>query len=724
MVAEGFEGSLQHIFAELERVDLFVRVQVARLRQSKREDKFEGLYVSDQEIDEHLQRPIGLPRWASVVSPAEGERRLRLRDLQQQLVARREASRAAGVRLRLEDLVKSFGLTELDRNVLLLCLAPELEPRYERIFAYLQDDVTRRRPSVHLMLEMICLSLADKLDARARFDPDAPLLRHGLVELFDDPAHPQPTLLGRYLRLDPRIAAFLLDSDAPPAELSGLIELRRCDAGSLEWPPAPAAMMRTIASSYDPREGLCVNIVGPRGDDKKSWAQALCAALELDLVVVRLQPLLAGVTQAEALRRLRAIGRETILQRAAIYWDGVDALGEDEHAAVIQALLDRERRGLALLASSRPWSPAERAQGLPFVRVELPTAGYAERIALWRQELGGDLASALTDELPALATKFRFSAGQIQAVAASVRAQARWRPDGSSPGVTDVYAACRAQSSRRLGELARSIRPRYTWNDIVLSNDSLGQLREICERVRLRGRVLEEWGFDAKLSLGKGLNVLFSGPSGTGKTMAAEILAHELGLELYKIDLSGIVSKYIGETEKNLSRIFAEAETSNAILFFDEADSLFGKRSEVKDAHDRYANIETAYLLQRMEEYEGLTILATNLRKNLDEAFLRRMGFAVAFALPEEGERLDIWRKVWPRETPIESSLDLPFMARQFKLSGANIKNIALAAAFLAASREVPVSIAHLLAATRRELQKLGRMCVPADFGPYAALVE
>jgi SpoVK/Ycf46/Vps4 family AAA+-type ATPase len=246
------------------------------------------------------------------------------------------------------------------------------------------------------------------------------------------------------------------------------------------------------------------------------------------------------------------------------------------------------------------------------------------------------------------------------------------------------------------------------------------QLREICNHVKHRARVYDEWGFDRKLSLGKGLNALFAGPSGTGKTMAAEIMANELGLDLYKIDLSTVVSKYIGETEKNLSRIFAEAETSNAILFFDEADALFGKRSEVRDSHDRYANIEISYLLQRMEEYEGITILATNLRKNMDEAFVRRMQFAVEFPLPNENDRRRIWEGIWPDDTPRSPNLDLASMARRFELPGGNIRNIALAAAFMAANDGRVVNMTHLIHATRREYQKMGKVIAEREFGQYA----
>jgi SpoVK/Ycf46/Vps4 family AAA+-type ATPase len=273
----------------------------------------------------------------------------------------------------------------------------------------------------------------------------------------------------------------------------------------------------------------------------------------------------------------------------------------------------------------------------------------------------------------------------------------------------DLHRACRAQSAASLASLARKIEPAYCWKDIVLPDEVLVELKEIIDRVNYRELVLCEWGFVRKLSLGRGVNALFAGPSGTGKTMAAEIIARELRLDLYKIDLSGIVSKYIGETNKNLNAIFAAAENSNAILFFDEADAIFGKRSEVRDSHDRYANLEISYLLQKMEEYDGVAILATNLRQNLDESFMRRLAFTVHFPFPEEAERRRIWTTVWPYETPLASDIDFDFLARRFTLSGGGVKNVALASAFLAASNGGEVTMKHLLHATQREFQKMGR---------------
>jgi SpoVK/Ycf46/Vps4 family AAA+-type ATPase len=287
-----------------------------------------------------------------------------------------------------------------------------------------------------------------------------------------------------------------------------------------------------------------------------------------------------------------------------------------------------------------------------------------------------------------------------------------------------LRSACRAESSRRLGGLARKLETRYAWEDLVLPPNEKCQLREIVQYIQHHEAVYSGWGFGSKHTLGRGINILFSGASGTGKTMAAGIMAAELGLDQYKIDLSVIVSKYIGETEKNLARLFQEAESSNAILFFDEADALFGKRSEVKDSHDRYANIEVNYLLQKMEEHEGIVILATNLSKNLDDAFLRRLQFTVLFPFPEREERLEIWRRVFPSEAPLAADVDLEFLARRLKIAGGNIKNIALGAAFLARAERGAIGMRQIMLSAKREYQKVGKLCVKADFGDYHELVR
>jgi SpoVK/Ycf46/Vps4 family AAA+-type ATPase len=369
------------------------------------------------------------------------------------------------------------------------------------------------------------------------------------------------------------------------------------------------------------------------------------------------------------------------------------------------------------------------------IPVPFGAATFAERRAGWAASLGAAGMTPIGDDLDALASRFRLAPPQIGDAVAVARGSAALRaaahaPDAAAgwssgaPSMTDLFRAARAQSGDRLGRLARRIEPKYGWADIVLPADQLARLRELSDQARYRHVVHGDWGFEQKLSLGRGLNALFSGPPGTGKTMAAEVIGRDLELELYAIDLAQVVSKYIGETEKNLQAVFQAAEDSQAILFFDEADALFGKRSEVKDAHDRYANIEIGYLLQKMEAHEGIAILATNLRKNMDEAFLRRMQFTVDFPFPDEESRRRIWDGVFPEELPRARDVDVFFLARQFKLSGGHIRNIALAAAFLAAADRSPLTMAHLIRATRREYQKLGWLCSKADFGAYHALVQ
>jgi SpoVK/Ycf46/Vps4 family AAA+-type ATPase len=275
--------------------------------------------------------------------------------------------------------------------------------------------------------------------------------------------------------------------------------------------------------------------------------------------------------------------------------------------------------------------------------------------------------------------------------------------------LADLYQACRAQSSLNLGALAVKTEPRYGWDDLIVPPEQVAQLREICSHVRHGYCVFSQWGFQRKVGYGRCLSALFTGPPGTGKTMAAQVIARELGLDLYRVDLSGVVSKYIGETEKNLSKIFKEAETSNAILFFDEADALFGKRTEVSDAHDRYANIETSYLLQKMEEYEGVVLLSTNLRENMDEAFTRRIRFIVEFPFPDAASRRRIWKGHFPEEAPV-GELDYDFLAAEFAITGGSIRNAVLSAAFYAAEAGEAISMGHVLHGIRREYEKIGKV--------------
>lgn len=727
---EPYSTSLQHVLGELERIDFLIRAQVERARQTVQEEgELQGLYISEQEVDALLAGPAGMPRWAAV--PLRPDIDEALARIAWNLEDRKAESARLGIELRLDELARRFALTPFDVDALLIALAPEVDLRYERLFAYLQDDVTRRRPSVDLVLNLLCPTFADKLASRERFSAAAPLLRHRLVELFDDPSRPQPPLLARSLRADARVVSYLFGGDDVDARLSPFA--RRIEPASRldELIQEPELKARLHALAALPEDGGSVlYLQGPYGVGKEVTAEALCHELGLRLLTVDLDRLL--VTEDTTFETgLDLAVREAVLQGAALFWRGFDPLLADDRAGrrgrFLAAL--EERRGLTFLAGEADWEPSDALHGIAFNRVELPLPGHRERLELWHRALQGtpmaDGLDAVGGDLEAVAAKFRFTGGQIRDSAATARGLARGRdPERGVLERADLYAACRLQSNQKLATLAQKITPRYKWNDIVLPAGRLEQLREIANTLRHRSRVYDEWGFGRKLSLGKGLNVLFAGPSGTGKTMGAEILAGELGLDLYKIDLSSVVSKYIGETEKNLSRIFAEGRASNAVLFFDEADAIFGKRTEVRDAHDRYANIEVSYLLQRMEEYEGMVILATNLRKNMDDAFVRRLHFMLEFPFPVEADRKRIWEGLWPADLPLSPELDLDFMARRFEIPGGNIKSIALAASFLAAADGGVVTMAHLIRATQREYQKMGKVVLAGEFGEYGRLTE
>ncbi|MCB9703781.1 MAG: ATP-binding protein [Myxococcales bacterium] len=317
------------------------------------------------------------------------------------------------------------------------------------------------------------------------------------------------------------------------------------------------------------------------------------------------------------------------------------------------------------------------------------------------------------DDLEALADAFRMTGGQIREAAAAARAAS---PAAAHPPLEVLLDAARRHVAPRLGALASLVVRTDSWEDLVLPQDRRRLLEELVRRHRFRQTVMAEWGFGRRHADARGIAALFSGPSGTGKTMAAAIVARELGLDLYRVDLSQIVSKYIGETEKHLAQVFAEAEASEVALFFDEADALFGKRSSVQDAHDRYANIEVAYLLQRIESYPGVVIMASNLRKNLDDAFLRRLQVIVEFAMPSAPERAEIWRRVWPREAPLAEGLDPADLADRFEVSGGNIRNIAVGAAFAAAEEGSPITRRHVIDAARAEYLRMSKLIDASRF--------
>jgi len=724
----GFETSLEHLLAELQRIDLKLRLRVleARLREDgKADDEFRGLYVSAEEVDAMAGGlfPLFLDDGASDLNDSTLASVVdALRWLEEELAHRKAHSLREGRTLRLHRLGELFDLTQFDVDALLVCLLPEMDLRYERLYAYLQDDVTKKRPSIDLVLRLLCPSFAERLTARNAFSAQAPLVKHELLRLDSDPHTRVSSYLAKSLKVDEHIIDYLLGSDQIDSRLLPFAELvnPRVQWDDLVLPDEFKHQLCQLFSNG--QSNVVCHLQGTYGVGRRSAAEALCRGLGISLLAIDFVRLLTDETPAE-----QAVGlamREASIQGAALYWDGLD-LVLSENKPVADAITRRIAgwSGITFLSGEAPWAVKGWQPDKPVVAIQFPLPSHALRKRLWRMYLDG--IAPTDDELSALADKFRFTGGQIRdAVATANNLALTQGRQGEQVTLDDLYQACRTQSNQNLAKLARKIQPKYDWDDIVLPRDQMAQLHEICSQLKYRHVVFDEWSFDRKVSLGKGLNVLFAGPSGTGKTMASEIIAGQLGLDLYKVDLSSIVSKYIGETEKNLDRIFKEGRDSNAILLFDEADALFGKRSEVRDSHDRYANIEIAYLLQKMEEYEGMAILATNLRKNVDEAFARPMHFAVEFPFPEEQDRYEIWRRIFPPEAPVATDVDLAFLARQFKVTGGNIKNIALTAAFLAAADSGIINVEHIIRGTKREYQKIGKLCTDTDFAQYFDLVK
>jgi len=609
----------------------------------------------------------------------------------------------------IEALCIAFGLSHFERDVLLMCAGVELDSSFASLCSALHGDTQQTYPTFSLALA----ALADP--HWSALMPNAPLRYWRLLEVGAG-----NTLTTSQLRIDERVLHFLTGLQHLDARLATVVEPLSA-TGNLV--PSHAALVEEIIAVWTGARAVltptlqhlpAVQLCGNEMQGKRAIAAAACEALGLSLGMISAHAIPLHPDEFETFTRLWE--REVILGGSALLLDCDELDSADSARERSISRLIESTRG-AIIVSSRERRRALHRPLLTF-EVRKPTPG--EQRTLWRSALGS-AALTLNGKVEALVSQFNLDTSSISAASAGALVQHTSEQEHSSLAKNNLaqvlWDACRMQARPHLDDLAQRIEPAASWEDLVLPELQQQIVRDIAAHVRQRGKVYETWGFASRGLRGLGINALFAGSSGTGKTMAAEVLANELRLDLYHIDLSQVVSKYIGETEKNLRRVFDAAEEGGAILLFDEADALFGKRSEVKDSHDRYANIEVSYLLQRMEAYRGLAILTTNMKSALDTAFLRRIRFIVQFPFPDAAQRMEIWRRIFPASTPTEG-LDMTKLAR-LNVTGGNIRNIALNAAFLAAEAQEPVRMAHLLRAARSEYAKLEKSLTEAEIGGW-----
>ena len=627
--------------------------------------------------------------------------------------------------LRLRTLADRFGLSRNHLDVLLLALAPDFDPQYEDSFRTVQDDTGATNPTVGFIASLFARGIVQQYAASALVGPSSPLRQHGLVEL-SEPVGASRSYRNRLVLADIRLLTYLEGHDDVDAALDPIaeIDLTTASVADLRIDGQTREEVERLQTTAATGERRVHYFHGPDGAEKERAVQALTGPR-----VIRAD--LGELLDAELLDRFR---REAVLQDCPVHLTGVTVATEPRGAGdetdgeerpdslgldwVVESLTALERD--LYLTGADEWTPEGNPGDADYAIREFPKPGVDLRRQLWERH---------ADRLPetvdpaVLASTFGLTPAEIDdAVATATALSDSHQEPAPTLSREDVLEGCRAQSSDAIEELAEHIEPSRGWDEIVLPPDTEDQLREVAARVKHRGTVFDDWGFDEQFSRGTGVIAMFAGPSGTGKTMAAEIIATVSGMDLYKVDLSSVVSKFIGETEENLEEVFEAARDSSSILLFDEADAVFGQRAGVNDASDRYANVEVDFLLQRIERYDGVVLMTTNYASNVDDAFMRRIHQTVSFERPDRTAREQIWRVTFPDDTPT-AGLDYNCLGK-LELTGGNIRNVAQTAAVHAAADGEQVTMQHVLKAVQREYDKLDKMLDPSTLGEYRGLLE
>jgi predicted nucleic acid-binding protein len=626
------------------------------------------------------------------------------------------ASRDAGALMPFDRLRSTFGLSPTEQRALWVLIAVEVDANMRQLMRYMVNESARIYPDVGMVESLVYSSAATRELLIQELSPDSRLFRYRLIENVGSRRQIEdaPYLL-RNLRVNRRVIE----------AVHGLVRLDREVAGVAQLVEQPPPFATLILDEQIKREvtellraGMvgaamgrgspAVMLAGHEGSGRKSLVYGAAHALDSKVLRVRCSDLSRDPN--ELLRQAQALTREAVMFRAVLLLDGVEALAADaemgrpDRAKYLDHILNEYPGPVAATCPRGDSRPVRFERGI--VLIELGVPAETARVELWKRALG---TAATGDSADRAASRYPITGGIIQRSADSALALSRARGE-TVITPEDLHAGVRSTLDVKLSTLGVRLQWLQRWDDLVLPQDAIEEIREFIARVRHRRRVYEDWGFARKVAKGLGLSALFSGPPGTGKTMVAGIIADELALDLYQIDLSRIVSKYVGETEKNLAGLFDAAEAGHAILLFDEADSLFAKRTEVKSSVDRYANLEVNYLLQRMESFNGITILTTNLDSSIDDAFRRRISFHVDFPIPEPEDRERLWQTMLPKEAQVEPGIDYRALADRYEMTGGYIRNAVLRAAFLAADEQGGISMRHLVRAANLEYTGMGKV--------------
>lgn len=709
-----YENYSKHLMDYFELLDLELSFLFEHFNDDLEEnpfDMYKSIVISKEEVSNMLTQEDSTDINTRLIEQIKNKRNL--------INQKEKNTKNKGIYIPFLDLIELFSLKDFEIYSIVLSLATELNLKYERIYAYLQDNLNLKKPTFELVSKILDLDIDDKIYIRNHFHKN-----HLFIKMILKDDELSQSFFNKKIILDERIINFLIEGNELDYDIKEFVKVfyhENFDK-KLYWNSNILnEILEFIKKTIDYNKKI-IYMQGPNGSGKKFQIKCFAKLLNENVLFFDIKKVLDSSLDFSVV--LMKFIRETILTSSIpVFYNFEEILKSDYKDKEFEFYKEiKNLNGIIFILSKEKIKDNKKASNFIVNKIELKNLDEEERKDVWQYF---SLKYKLKEfDYMDLGIKYNFSIGEIKNILKIIRDYYNWKNHDNIDFNNLIYKISQDQISHNLNAKATRVESNFTFNDLVLPKDQKNKLESVYYQVKNSHTVFKKWGFKDKLSYGTGLSVLFYGPPGTGKTMSANVLAKELNLELYKIDLNRVVSKYIGETEKNLNDIFEEAKKSNVILFFDEADSLFGKRSEVKDSKDRYSNMETSYLLQKMEEYEGMTILATNFLKNIDSAFLRRINYVINFPFPDSRNRINLWKKAFTKNTPLCDFIDYEFLGEKFHLSGGNIKNIALKSAFKAARENDKIYMKHILASIKEEMEKMGKLFTKNDLHEYKDLLD